>query len=186
MKKAAFAATLLAALSTPALAQDPSPLCSELNWSAQVLAANPDIGESCRGVYELNGKYYAKVEIELTRVRGNRLTFKPRHTDGSMGKPRSIRVNNSWRADIDGRSYRADELLAGQRLNVYIPEDRFALGVDDGDFAGEEELVAIEEAAVVTEMPKTASPLFAALGAGVTLLAAGGALTTRRLRRRRA
>lgn len=183
MKKHLIGAAIALALSGQALAQEPAPTCDDLVWSAQVLAANPDIAMSCQGVYARNGELYAKVTIELTRVRGNRLTFRPQHTDGSKGAQRSINVSSSWRADIEGRKYRAGELLPGQELSVYMPEDRFALAVHDGAFDGDEELITIEEAAVVA-MPKTASPVYAALGAGLALLAMGFVMTTRRRLRR--
>ena len=98
-----------------------------------MLAANPDIRKACQGVYVRNMKLYAKVSIELLRVSGNRLTFQTRWADGGTGKPRSITVPSSWRARIGGRSYAASELEAGQELNVYVPEDRFALGVANGE-----------------------------------------------------
>lgn len=143
----------LAALSTPLWAQTPAPSCEDLNWSAQVLAANPDMGQACRGVYERNGELFAKVTVELTAVRGNRLTFRPLHRDGSKGSPRSINVKNTWRADIDGKQYRASDLLSGQLLNVYIPEDRFALAIDNGAFSGDEDLLDIEDDDLVTMPP---------------------------------
>lgn len=154
--------------------------CADLNWAAEVLAANPDIAESCQAVYEKDGKLYAKSTVEVVRVRGNRMTFRPLHTDGTMGDSRSIQLPSSWRAEIGGRNYRASDLMRGQQLNVYLPEDRFALAVSDSDGLDEADLVIIEEE--VIEMPTTASPLFliGALGAG--LLAFGGLLTG--LRRR--
>lgn len=171
------------ALNTQAFAQDLTPRCDDLVWSAQVIAVNPDIGLSCQGVYQRNDELFAKVTIELTRVRGNRISFRPQHVDGTVGTQRSITVGNNWRADIQGRKYRANELIPGQELSVYIPEDRFALAVHDGDFDGNEELIDIEEPTVVT-MPKTASSLYLALGAGLALLSLGIAMTTqRRLRR---
>ncbi|WP_439105540.1 hypothetical protein [Congregibacter sp.] len=185
MKKHVIGAAIALALSGQVLAQAPAPTCDDLVWSAQVLAENPDMALSCQGVYARNDELYAKVTIELTRVRGNRLTFRPKHTDGSKGAQRSITVDNSWRANIEGRTYSAGELLPGQELNVYIPEDRFALAVDDA-FDGDEELVSIEAATVVS-MPTTASPLYAALGAGLGLLGLGFLMTTqRRLRRAKA
>lgn len=183
MKKQLIGAAIAIALSAQALAQGPAPTCDDLVWSAQVLAANPDIKLSCQGVYARNNELYAKVTIELTRVRGNKLTFRPKHTDGSQGTRRSITVGSSWRADIDGRKYRASELLPGQELSVYIPEDRFALAVHDGAFDGDEELINIEAATVVA-MPKTASAVYAALAAGLALTAFGFVMTTRRRLRR--
>ncbi|MFT7286199.1 MAG: hypothetical protein ACI87W_000303 [Halieaceae bacterium] len=165
--------------SAVAQAQTVAPTCADLNWSVQVLALNPDIAESCSGVYARAGKLYAKAQIEIVRVRGNSLTFRSVHVDGSSGKAQRVTVPTSWRAEIEGRKYRASELNSGQRLNVYIPEDRFALAVHDGDFSGDEEMISIEEAALVT-MPQTASPLFSNLAAGLALLGLGLGLTLRR------
>ncbi len=155
-------------------AQDATPGCEDLNWSAEVLSANPDIGMSCQGVYEKNGMLYAKASIEVVRVRGNRITFRPLHTDGSKGESRSIQVEPSWRAEIAGRKYRASDLTRGQQLNVYLPEDRFALATTDADGPDEADIVVIEEE--VVEMPTTASPLFLIGLVGGGLLALGGML----------
>ena len=73
------------------------------------------------------------------------MTFRPLHTDGSKGDSRSIQMDNSWRAEIGGRSYRASDLMRGQQLNVYIPQDRFALAVVDDDGPDEEDIIVIEE-----------------------------------------
>jgi len=158
-----------------AMAQDAAPTCADINWSAEVLAANPDVGKSCKAVYEKNGKLFAKVSIEVIRVRGNRMTFRPMHTDGTKGDSRSIVVDNSFRAEIGGREYRASDLMRGQELNVYIPEDRFGLIVQDMDSTDEIEIVVIEEE--VVEMPTTASPLFLIGLLGGAFVALGGMLS---------
>ena len=157
------------------IAMDTSPTCDDLNWSAQVLAANPDIALSCKAVYEKNGVLYAKVSIEVVRVRGSRMTFRPLHTDGGMGDSRSVQLGTSWRAQIGGSEYRASDLMRGQELNVYIPEDRFALVVEDADGPDEIDIVAIEEH--VVEMPKTASPLFLIGLLGSACVVLGGVLS---------
>ena len=64
--------------------------CADLNWSAEVLAMNPDIGAMCQTVYEKDGKLYAKTSIEVVRVRGNTMTFRPKHIDGTLGDSRSV------------------------------------------------------------------------------------------------
>jgi len=186
-KKMAVAVGMAVALSAgSALAEDkylsPTVTCADINWSAEVLSNNPDIGQSCSAVYEKDGKLYAKVPVEVVRVRGNRMTFRPIHTDGSMGDSRSIQLDSSWRANIGGRQYRASDLMRGQRLNVYIPEDRFALAVadDEGEALDEAVFIPIEEE--VVEMPTTASPLFLVGLAGGAFLALGGLLSG--LRRR--
>ena len=185
MSKVVIAVGMAVALSSGSLlaataVESTTVTCADLNWSAEVLAANPDIGMSCQAVYEKNGSLFAKVSIEVIRVRGNRMTFRPLHTDGTKGDSRSIQLDSAWRAEIGGRSYRASDLMRGQQLNVYIPEDRFALAVEDADGPDEMDMVAIEEE--VVEMPTTASPLFLIGLAGGAFLALGGLLG--RVRRR--
>ena len=148
--------------------------CADLNWSAEVLAANPDIAAMCQTVYEKDGRLFAKTSIEVVRVRGNTMTFRPKHTDGTLGDSRSVTLDSSWRANIGGRQYRASDLMRGQSLNVYLPEDRFALAVEDDDGLDDADLMAIEDA---TEMPTTASPLFLVGLAGGAFLALGGLLS---------
>ncbi len=151
--------------------------CADLNWSAAVLADYPAIAESCHAVYQKDGKLYAQGKVEVVRVRGNRMTFRPIHADGTRGDSRSIELPSDWRANIGGRQYRASDLMRGQELNVYLPEDRFALAVADetSEGLGDETIVAIEEE--VVEMPTTASPLFLVGLAGGAFLALGGLLS---------
>jgi hypothetical protein len=108
-------------------ARDAAPTCDELAWSAQLLEANPDIREACLGVYVKGDTYYAKIRIEVTRASAGRLSFRPILRDGSKGAARSLTVSGDWRANIDGQSLRVGQLQPGQRLSVYVPEDRFAL-----------------------------------------------------------
>ncbi len=107
--------------------------CTDLKWSAEVLAANPDIASACRGVYEKDGILYAKATIEVVRVLGTTLRFRTLLTDGKLGKRRSVTLDSKWRVAIDGREYRLSDLSEGQRLNIYLPEDRFALTVLDSN-----------------------------------------------------
>jgi hypothetical protein len=161
--------------STADMNKDVAPTCADLNWSAEVLAANPDVAAMCQTVYERDGKLYAKTSIEVVRVRGNTMTFRPRHTDGTLGDSRSVTLDSSWRANIGGREYRASDLMRGQNLNVYLPEDRFALAVEDDDGLDDSDaMMGIEDATV---MPTTASPLFLIGLAGGALLALGGLLS---------
>jgi len=103
--------------------------CADLKWSAEVLAANPDIASACQGVYEKDGVLYAKATIEVIRVSGNTLRFRTLLTDGRLGERRSVSLDSHWRVSLDGREYRLSDLSQGQRLNIYLPEDRFALTV---------------------------------------------------------
>lgn len=153
--------------------------CADLNWSAEVLARNPDIAAMCQTVYEKNGKLYAKTSVEVVRVRGNTMTFRPLHVDGTKGDSRSVTLDPSWRAEIGGRNYRASDLSRGQQLNVYLPEDRFALAVEDADGPDEGDFMVIDDA---TAMPETASPLFLFGLAGGAFLALGGVFSAVRRR----
>jgi len=185
LKKMVVATGVGIALSvSQAIAQDSAVesavTCADLDWSAQVLAANPDISQTCRAVYEKDGKLYAQAKVEVVRVRGNTITFRTLHTDGSRGDSRSVTVDSDWRATIAGRQYRASDLMRGQELTVYLPEDRFALHIADEEGPGDIEVLVIETQTV--SMPTTASPLFLAGAAGAFLLALGGILGA--LRRR--
>ena len=73
----------------------------------------------------------------------------------------------------------ARDLMRGQRLNVYLPSDRWAIIHEDVDGPDIADAIPLETAPM---LPKTASqlPLIGVLGAG--LLLAGGAFTV--LRRR--
>ncbi|MEQ9463868.1 MAG: hypothetical protein RJQ10_09410 [Haliea sp.] len=106
------------------------PSCASLKWSDAVHQSYPDIEAICQGVYEKDGVLYARAEVEVLRVSGNRLTLRTLHTDDSRGHQTSMRVGPNWRARIDGKDYRAGELIGGQRLTVYIPQDRFAFALD--------------------------------------------------------
>jgi len=109
----------------------------------------------------------------VVRVRGNTMTFRPLSLDGTKGDSRKVTLADSWRANINGRLYRAGDLQRGQKLNVYLPEDRFALAIVDDD-AEVVEMMPVEEAVT---MPTTASPLFLVGLAGGAFLALGGLLS---------
>ena len=173
-KKLAVAMGMALSLSMGQNAIAQTPTCADIQWSAEVLARNPDIGQTCRGVYEKDGRMFAKASIEIVRVRGNNLTFRTLHTDGTRGDSRSITVDSSWRAEIGGRNYRASDLMRGQELNIYIPSDRWALIVEDDDGMDGDDEHVIEEAVA---MPTTASPLFLVGAIGGAFLALGGLLS---------
>jgi hypothetical protein len=118
--------------------------CAELNWSPQVLAANPDIALACRGVFEKDDILYAQALIEVVRVKGNIMTFRTQRTDGSLGKLRTVNLKQGWRVQLDGREYRASDLLPGQQLRVYMPQDKFGLALEDDDGPDAAEVIEIE------------------------------------------
>jgi len=125
------ALVLAATLAPQGFAEKPrgAVACDDLKWSAQVLAVNPDIAMACQGVYEKDGILYAKASIEVVRVTGNRLRFRTLRTDGTKGAPRSVTLDGKWRVNLSGQEYRLMDLVEGQQLDIFLPEDRFALTV---------------------------------------------------------
>ncbi|MEQ8263462.1 hypothetical protein [Pseudohaliea sp.] len=118
------------------LAQGRAPTCDDLAWSAAALAANPDVGLLCQGVYVKGDTYYAKATIRITRVDGLRVTFVPYRRDGSLGKARNVSLGRDWKVMINGEALTASNLVKGQELTVFIPQDRFAISIGGPD-AGE-------------------------------------------------
>ena len=165
-------------LGQQAMAQDEL-TCDEIEWSSMVTDQYPNIADACDAVVEKNGKLYARVQVELQRVRGRSLTFKILNNDGTSGGSYTQTVDTSWRANIGGQSYRPSELNRGQELNVYMPHDRWVVIHEDAD--GPDELDAIELTAA-RMLPATASPLPLIGAAGALLLALGAGLGV--LRRR--
>ena len=147
LRRSASAALMLVSLvSLATAAQDTdrgAVACADLNWSAEVLAANPDIARACQGVYEKDGVLYAKATIEVVGVQGSTLRFRALFSDGTKGKRRSVTLGSQWRASIAGKQYHLGDLTAGQRLDVFLPEDRFALKVVGSN---KSQATAIEEA----------------------------------------
>ena len=130
-------ALLLALAAAPAPAQTSrAPTCDDLAWSPAALAANPDVGLLCQGVYVKGDTYYAKALIRITRVDGQRVTFVPYRRDGSLGKARNVSLRHDWKVIINGEELTARNLVKGQELTVFIPQDRFAISIGGPD-AGE-------------------------------------------------
>ncbi|KGE02793.1 hypothetical protein [Pseudohaliea rubra] len=124
---------LIALAVTPTLAQrGRAPTCDDLVWSAAALAANPDVARLCQGVYVKGDTYYAKATMRVSQINGNRITFLPHYRDGGLGKARSVNVPTGWRVAIDGEELGVRDLVKGQELTVFLPQDRFAIAVGDG------------------------------------------------------
>ena len=117
-------ALALAAMAAPVSAQTDLS-CADIDFASAVRANYPDVDQACLDVVERNGELFAKTSVEVIRARGNNVTFKFQHADGSFGPVQTAQLDPSWRAAIEGRNVRARDLVRGQQLNVYLPQDRW-------------------------------------------------------------
>ena len=172
-------AILALVLGQQAVAQDDL-TCADIEWGSVVTDQYPSIADACDDVVVKNDKMFARVKVVVQRVRGSNLTFRIVNNDGSSGGSYTQNVGTSWRANIDGQSIRARDLLRGQQMNVYLPHDRWAVIHEDADGPDMEDAIALSPAPM---LPQTASPLplIGLLGAGFLALGAGLGAIRRRL-----
>ncbi len=166
----------LLAMGLPANAQTDL-TCDDITFASEMTSRFPNVGDACQDVVEVDGERFAKMSVEIIRTSSNRATFKFKMPDGSYGPIQSADLDPSWRAEIEGRSYRLRELGAGQELNIYLPADRWEAHVAQnttGYFAVYYP-VAMEEdtGGRGAALPSTASfmPMFGLLG-GAALFSA--------------
>ncbi len=104
-------------------AQDAS--CSEIDWKPEILERIQDIDRACQEVVLRDGKWFARFEAKVKRVRANgSIEVKMILRDGS-------RVDRIFYAPADfrvvsntGRKLRRNQLVRGEYLDIYIPESR--------------------------------------------------------------
>lgn len=167
-------ALALAVMAAPVSAQT-GMTCDDIDFASVVRDNYPDIDQACLGVVERNGELFAKTSVEVIRARGNNVTFKFQHPDGSFGPVQTAQLPPEWRAAIAGRNIRARDLVRGQQLNVYLPQDRWEAHVvsTEEDYAAAAATTYAAttmyddtEEETMAALPSTASPLFAIGGAG--------------------
>ena len=185
MKLTALGCALIAlAFGSQAMAQGDL-TCDDIEFSSAVTDNYPSIANACDAVIQRDGTLFARIQVEVLRVRGNNLTFRVLNNDGTSGGSYTQNVGTSWRANIGGRSYRARDLVRGQQLNVYLPSDRWAFVHEtvEEEPDMEAEVIAVVPAPM---LPKTASqlPLAGVLGGGLLLLGATLTLARRRASQR--
>ncbi len=165
----------LLAIGMPATAQTDL-TCDDITFEYELTSRFPNIGDACQGVVEVDGERFAKMSVEIVRTRNNGATFKFKMPDGSYGPTQSADLDPSWRAEINGRSYRIRELQRGQELNIYLPSDRWEAHVATnmtGYFAVYYPVAMEEDSGGGASLPSTASfmPMFGLLG-GAALFSA--------------
>ena len=168
--------------------------CGDIEWLPMVTDQYPNIADACVDVVMKNGKKMARVEVEVVRARPRDASFRFLHPDGTRSDTYRTDLAADWTALVNGREIRRWDLERGMKLNVYIPNDRWAMIYEDVDGPDLIDVVAIvEEPEPMAEpepepmvepepepaLPVTAGPLpliglfgaaFLALGAGLRLL----------------
>jgi hypothetical protein len=164
--------------------------CDEIDWNKEMVAEFPLIAESCTGIVERDGVQYAKFQAAMDR-RFNDGRVKLRIFEPGGGYHiTTVDPPEGFTAELGGRSVPFEQIPTGQRINIYVPGDRWELASAQ---AGSPEVVTApivaepeaEEAAPVAttaSLPETASPLplVALLGGLLAVLGAGLALIRRR------
>jgi hypothetical protein len=151
----------LLAIGTTASAQTDL-TCADISFTYEVTSKYPSVADGCRDVVEVDGERYAKMRVEIMTARGNVGTFRFMNKDGSYGPLESVTVDDDWRAELGGRSYRMRQLSPGQEMNIYIPGDKWEAHVAK-DMSG---TITVYYAIAFTgasdsgsALPTTASPL---------------------------
>ncbi len=182
--------------------------CANMRWQEQIRELYPNIAAACQEVVVSNDTRFARFTGELVQANRNgsvKIDFKDRNGD-SLGRATTLQFAPDQRAFIEGKYFRFSELVPGQQLNLYVPENSLTVATELG--ASPESMarivpddqnapaavpaapVRLAEAAAqpaeaqATRLPDTAgwSPLLAL--AGVLALGCGLALTARRRFRR--
>jgi LPXTG-motif cell wall-anchored protein len=158
--------------------------CNEVILGTEITDRFPTAQDACLEVVEQDGRVLVKMRVELTRTPiGNRVTFRFKHADGSSGPTYSTTLSPSWRVRIGESQFRAQDLIRGQQLSIYLPADRWEAHIAASDVVVTTfTFIIINDAAPEPLMlPSTASnmPLFALFG-GLALFGAGLIRVTRR------
>jgi hypothetical protein len=164
--------------------------CTQITWSDEMLAKHPKIASACQEVMNKDGKNYVKFEGEVKKVSKNGTEV---IMDMKGGDPITLHPAEGRTVYVGGKKTPVKSLRPGDTLTFYIPEDRLIAQVMETPTAPVEEVAAIEPApapvveqvAMNTEMPSTASswPLIALFGALAIGLA--GVMRARRALRSR-
>lgn len=192
------AATLGASAS--ALAQTPTDVtftatgtqCKDVNWAPQTLARYPHIAEACQSVVQRDGKYFVVFSGTVTRVarQGRDVTVQFKG-----GEEATLNPPSDMRIDIGGTMTLPRDLMRGQELTFYVPQDRFVAEVPEGTHVTvpipitnwePQHLAYVPHARIVprpAELPQTGTELGLLAIGGLALMITGAGISTARYRR---
>lgn len=205
---ASFVAMATLGASASALAQAPTPAqpptptdltftttgthCEDVKWAPQTLARYPRIVDACQSVVQRDGKYFVVFAGTVHSVAGYGRSLSVDFEDGDEV---TLKPPPGMRFDIGGTMTRARDILPGQKLTFYVPQDRFVAEVPEREHVmvpvpiTEWQPQRIAEAATTTtadrpaELPQTGTELGLLALAGLALMATGAGFTTLRHRR---
>ena len=95
--------------------------CSDLIWSAEILADNPNIGDACLEVVDKRGTQAAKLRARVVRQGVNSTIVRWQMPDGTWSEAQRRYPERGATAEIGGQEVRIADLAARQEMNVYIP-----------------------------------------------------------------
>ncbi len=131
--------------------------CSSVTWSQDALQKYPTIASACQDVLQRDGKSYVKFTGEVVRVvdGGRQLTI-----DFKGGGVFTVSPPENMNVSINDRRTRVRDLQRGDQLSFYIPQDRLAVDLFDGDAATAalQELPIEEIPAPLPEPAQAAAP----------------------------
>lgn len=97
--------------------------CEDVTWSAEALERYPNIASACQEVMQRDDQYFVRFAGEVRRVadRGSRVTIAFEGGDTlTLTPPENLALT------IDGRERQPRDLLPGDELTFYVPQDQLA------------------------------------------------------------
>jgi hypothetical protein len=108
--------------------------CADIRWQEQIRALYPNIAAACQEVVISNDTRFARFSGELVQANRNgsiKIDFKDRNGN-SLGRATTLQPAPNQRAFIEGKYFRFSELMPGQQLNLYVPENSLAVATELG------------------------------------------------------
>ena len=141
-------ASLAMPATSPAWAEGPS--CKSVEYSEAVVEALPDVRELCLRVEEREGKKFAVVQAEVSRVhRKNALEVRFKRPDGSKSSSRFFETAPDRRVLVEGKPTRVQDLGVGQEITAYIHVQKPMIATEPATKGDPLDLVPIS-----TELPE--------------------------------
>lgn len=171
---------LVAAFTATAEAQQPSALtCDDFIPTQEALDRFPDLAGACEAIVERDGELYAQFKAIVRRVVGNTVTLYLPATDYTF----RVLPDSELRVLVNGQKKRTRDLMRSQEISIYLATSQFARpNIEEVALVTETDMVVDVPVEEVAALPSTASPLPAALAAGLFLIGIAFLLRRRRLR----